>query len=586
MNKAVLADTFTEMADLMEILGEDRFRVISYRTAARVIGETTADLEALAKAGELQTIPGVGKSTEAKILEFIQTGKITRHQELLAKVPPGLAELLHIQHLGPKTALKLWKEMNICSLADLRAALEKNPEKIEDLPGMGKKKVAMLIESVGFAATAVGRHRIDEALAMGKMLEAAVRECKGVERVALAGSLRRWRETVGDIDVLCSADEKDAERIGKAFCESPAVTKVLAAGATKCTVIVNGKMQADLRIVPPDSFGAALQYFTGGKDHNVALRAIAIKKGYKLNEYGLFAEGGKGKQIAGADEEGIYKKLGLAWIEPELRENRGEVEAAAGGKLPKLIVPGDIRGDLHMHTTATDGAGSIEEMIESCRELGYKYLAITDHSRSQPQTGGLSPQAVLEHAAKVRAAAKKHPDMLVLAGTECDILKDGKLDYPDDVLAQLDFVLAAPHAFLTMKGPEATERLIRAIENPYVHAIAHPTGRLIGSRSGMDIDIEKVAAAAATHNVALEINANPLRLDLRDVHVHAAVAAGARLLICTDSHIPGTTGELALMHFGVATARRGWATVADVLNAWPAEKLKTWLAKKAVASSR
>jgi DNA polymerase (family 10) len=582
MNKTLLAELFGQMADLMEILGEDRFRVISYRTASRVVAESTADLEALAKAGQLQTLPGIGKSTEAKILEYIQTGQIARHQELLAKVPPGLAGLLRLQHLGPKTALKLWKELDIRSLDDLREVLANHPERIEDLPGMGAKKVALLKESAEFTTSASGRHRIDEALEIAAMLESAVKACKGVDELALAGSARRWRETVGDIDILVSAGQKSAARIMEAFRSCQAVTKVLAGGQTKCSVIVNGKVQADLRVVGKESFGAALQYFTGSKDHNVALRGIAIKHGWKLNEYGLFEEkeGKQGRRIAGADEEGIYRKLGLAWVPPELRENRGEIEAAAAGKLPRLLEEADIQGDLHMHTTATDGAGSITDMIESCRAMGYKYLAITDHSRSQPQTGGLSPKALLEHAAAVRAAAKDYPDMLVLAGTECDILKDGTLDYPDDVLAKLDFVLAAPHAALNAKGPAATERLLRAIANPHVHAIAHPTGRLINERAGMEVDIQRICQAAAEGGVALEVNAHPLRLDLRDVHVQAAVKAGAKLVICTDAHTPGPAGDLALMRYGVATARRGWATPDDVINAWPAGKLRAFLQQR------
>ena len=367
----------------------------------------------------------------------------------------------------------------------------------------------------------------------------------------VAGSIRRGRETVGDIDILCEASKAGAGGIIEAFASAEGVRQVRAKGETKGSVLLEGDVQADLRVVEKKSFGAALAYFTGSKEHNIHLRELAIKKGLKLNEYGLFAGP---KQIAGADEHGVYEALGLALVPPELREDRGELAAAMAGELPKLIELGDIRGDMHMHTTASDGENSIVEMIDACRARGYKFMAICDHSKSQIQANGLDEKRLALHAAATRKAAAKYDDILVLAGIEVDIFKDGSLDLEADVLAGLDFVTASPHSALKMSGSEATERLIRAIESPHVHSIGHPTGRLINSRPGMEIDIEKLAAAAARNNVALEINAHYMRLDLCDIHVRAAIAAGAKIIINTDAHSPA---DLDLMHYGVTTARRG-----------------------------
>ena len=581
-NKEDIAAIFAEMADIMDILGEDAFRVNSYRRSARVLSETTEDIAALAEAGELTKLPGVGKGTAGRIEEILKTGKLAQHAELRKKVPPGLLELLSVQGLGPKTVAKLWKEGEINSLDDLREALAKRPDSLEAIEGMGQKKVAQLQEALTFAASVAGRFRLDEAERVANALRQAVASCKGARKVEPAGSFRRWRETVGDIDLLCQAGKAAAERIMAAFTSAEGVTKVLARGKTKSSVIVDGRIQADLRVVPAESFGAALQYFTGSKAHNIALREIAVRKKLKLNEYGLYKEAGKDKekQVAGADEEGIYKALGLAWTPPELREDRGEVAAAAEGKLPNLIRLEDIRGDLHMHTSASDGLNSIEEMIEACRALGYQYMAITDHSKSQIQANGLNENRLAEHVAAIRAAARKHKDIVVLAGIEVDVLKSGRLDFSDDVLAELDFVTASPHSALAQKGEDATRRLIQAAENPCVHVIGHPSGRLINQRAGMEIDIVALARAAAANNTALEINAHPWRLDLRDVHVRAAVEVGAKLLICTDAHDGREGGDLTLMRFGVATARRGWATAADVINTYTPAALKKWLKRK------
>jgi len=577
MNNEQIAAVFEEMADVMEILGEDPFRVNSYRKVARVLAETTEDLPALAASGKLESLPSVGKGAAGRIAELLTTGKLAQHQELLGRIPPGLPELLTIQGLGPKTVGKLWKQGQVESLDDLKAALAQTPSRLEEIEGLGAKKLSAIAEAIAFAAGAAQRHRLDEALAVAEPIKQRIAGCKGAGRVEVAGSTRRWRETIGDIDLLCEADKKDAGAIMETFTSADGVTKVLAKGATKSSVIVDDRIQADLRVVPGESFGAALQYFTGSKAHNVVLRELAVRRKWKLNEYGLFDA--KGKQIAGADEEGIYKKLGLEWICPELREDRGEVAAAAEGKLPDLITVDDIRGDLHMHTFASDGRNSIEEMIEACRARGYKYMAITEHSKGQIQANGLDEERLAAHCEAIRAAAGKYKDILVLTGIEVDILKDGHLDFSDDVLAELDFVTASAHGALSQKREEATKRLIKAIENPHVDVIGHPSGRLIGRRAGMELDIGKLAAAAAANDTALEINAHPMRLDLRDVHVRAAVEAGAKLLICTDAHDAAPDGNLSLMPYGVHTARRGWARAADVINTWPPAKLKKWLGR-------
>jgi DNA polymerase (family 10) len=574
MKNAEIADLFNRIADMLEILGEDAFRTISYRRAARALEGLPEDIEAVAARGELQEIDGVGKSTAARIQEYLDTGKMARYEELAAQAPAGLLDLMHLGGLGPKTAMKLWKEAGVASIDELKAALAADPGRILRIKGMGEKKLQAMRDSLESAAAAAGRTRLVDAEEAAAPLLAAVRAIPGVRRVEPAGSLRRGRETVGDIDLLCAAPQQDGQRIVDSFAAGRGVVRVLAKGPTKGSVLLPRNIQADLRVVPPESFGAALAYFTGSKDHNVHLRGLAQARGWKLNEYGLL-EGQT--RIAGEDEEGIYKALGLQFVPPELREDWGEVQAAAAGKLPALLEASDIRADLHTHTVASDGLNTIDEMIDAARARGYKALCISDHSKGQPQANGLDERRLAEHIGEIRAAAARHKDMLVLAGAEVDILKDGTLDYADDVLARLDVVVASCHSQLKMNRRESTDRLLRAMDNPHVNIIGHPSGRLVNGRSGMDIDVEALARAASQRGVALEINADPARLDLRDVHVRAAVAAGAKLAINSDAH---SIGGLALMRYGVLVARRGWATAADVINTLPPRELEAFLRRR------
>jgi DNA polymerase (family 10) len=571
MKNKEIAEIFTGIADLMEILGEDRFRINSYRKTARLLEDLTDDIAAIAEAGKLLDLPGVGKSTAGKIQEFLATGKVSFRQELLGKVPPRLPEMLEVPGLGPKTVAKLWQQAKITSLAQLREALEKDDPRLAAVEGLGARKIHNLLEGLALMESSGGRILLDDADARAQELIEVVSRCKGAARVAAAGSLRRGRETVGDIDLLCQAPESAGERIIETFASASPVKRVLARGVTKASVVLEGDVQADLRVVPKKSFGAALQYFSGSKEHNVRLREIAVKMGLKLNEYGLFKAD---RQIAGADEQDIYGRLGLAFVPPELREDRGEVQAAAAGKLPKLVEMSDIRGDLHMHTTASDGRGTIDQMIRACRDRGYSYMCISEHSKSQIQANGLDENRLAAHVEAIRKAAAGYDDIHVFVGVEVDIFKDGSLDLKADALAELDFVTASPHTALSLGRKEATRRIIAAIEHPCVRSIGHPSGRLINARPGMEIDIDEIAVAAAANDVALEINAHPMRLDLRDVHVRAALQAGAKLVINTDAH---AVEGLDVMRYGVITARRGWAEAEDIINTWPLAKLSKWL---------
>lgn len=572
MKNADVARVFNEVADLLEIQGEDAFRINSYRRVARTVADLATDVADIAARGELAQLPGVGKGSAGKIQELLRTGRLALREELAAKVPVSLLELLEIPGLGPKKAALLWKERGIQSLADLKAALAEG--RLTGLKGFGAKSIEQIARGIEFRQRSAGRTRLGDAWALAEELRAALRAVPGVQRIETAGSLRRGCETVGDLDLLCIA--ADGPRVIERFTALPGVNEVLAAGDTKGSVRIGwptGRaIQVDLRVVPAESFGAAWQYFTGSKEHNVRLRELAVRRGWSLNEYGL-TEGEK--VLASATEEEIYAALGLPWVPPELREDRGEFEP---GAVPAdLLTEADIRGDLHMHTTASDGRNTIEEMADAARRRGYAYLCVTDHSGSSFIAGGLDAKRLRQHIRAVRAAAQGLRQITVWVGTEVDILADGRLDYPDELLAELDFVTASIHAGMGRDEEANTRRTLAALRNPYVNCIGHPTGRLINEREAMPLDIDAVAREAARTGTALEINAHPYRLDLNDRHVRRARELGATIVISTDSH---ATDQLDLMRFGVLTARRGGLRRGDVLNTRSAEEVQAFVAAK------
>jgi len=581
MKNAILSATFDQMADVMEILGEDRFRINSYRKVARIIGELPTDVAVLLAEGRLAKTPGIGKSSLAKIKEFVETEGIAAHEALLERIPPTLLELLQIQGVGPKGVKVIYENLDVTGLDDLKTALDDGS--VAELPGFGVKKAAAIRKGLDFLEQSTGRIRLDQAVEAAAMVIAYLKELPGIETIQPAGSLRRQAETIGDVDILVTTGKgkrksaQSPEQIIQFFTEGPFVERVLAAGETKGSAIVQTEtipVQVDVRVVPAESFGAALQYFTGSKAHNVRLREIAVKAKLKLNEYGLF----KGeKMIAGVAEEDIYAKLGLDFVAPELREDRGEVEAAKGNALPKLVELGDIKGDFHMHTVASDGRSSIEEMAEAAQALGYAFICITDHSQSSLIAGGQTPKGLAKQIEQIRKIDAKLKSITILAGGEVDILGDGSLDFDDGLLSDLDFVVASIHSGMTGPREKVTARTLKAMDNPYVTSIGHPTGRLIGQREAMDLDMGAVIKHAAATGTALEINANPWRLDLKDTHCKMAVEKGVKLAIGTDAH---STAGLNLMSFGVATAARGWAKGEDVLNTLSVAQLKAFLRAK------
>jgi DNA polymerase (family 10) len=590
---------FKRFATLLEIQGANVFKVIAFQKVARRLEDESIDLAAACREGTLDQIEGIGGSSRKIIEEFIRTGKSTDFDEVAAGVPEGLIPMLAIGGLGPKTIALLWKERGITSIDQLQKAIDAG--ELAGLKGMGAKKIEQIKQGIAFRAQAGQRHGLGEVLPLAEAMLQQVRSLAHVERAELAGSLRRRRETIGDVDIVCALRERrqktedrrqnsEGGDVAAAFVKFPQVQRVLGQGSTKASVVVEGGVQVDLRLVPPDNFGAALLYFTGSKEHNVRLRGRAQGRRMTLNEWGLYRLGEYDKAdkktgeapalapVASEQELQIYRALDLPYIEPELREDRGEIDAAEQGKLPALIQRKDLRGDLHTHTTASDGHASIEAMAEAAIALGYDYLAITDHSKSQVIAHGLSASDLLKHVKQIRKAAEQYQKQItLLAGAEVDILADGKLDYEDAILAELDIVIASPHAALSQTQDKATARLLRAIENKYVTVIGHPTGRLIGRRAGLPLDFPKIFAAAAQAGVALEINAGWPRLDLNDLRARAAVEAGAKLAIDTDAH---STQGLKEIDLGIDMARRGWVRAKEVINCWPLEKLKAFIARR------
>lgn len=579
---------FDEIGSALALLDANSFRVSSNHRVARAIRDLDRDLsEIVAEDPEtartrLTKLDGIGRGSAEKILEYLESGGVKEHRELMEEVPEGLFEILEVPGVGPKSARAMWQQLGITSLAELKDKLH-SPELLE-VPRMGQKTIENLEKAIAFAEKSSDRIPIGRALPVAREIVDVLRAVDGVERAEVAGSLRRGRETIGDLDFLVAAADPDTigQAAGDAFVAVDGVTEVLARGATKISVRIERRrlaVQADLRIVPSGVWGAALMYFTGSKEHNVRLRERAVKKGMRLNEYGLF-EGTEerpqdhgAEPVAATEEADIYEALGLAYVPPEIREDRGELE----GVPERLIEIGDIRSELHSHTTASDGRHSIEEMAAFAKKRGFHTLAITDHSASQVVANGLDAQRLLEHARVVREADARIDGIRLLAGSEVDILADGSLDYEDEVLAELDIVVASPHAALGQEPHEATERLLKAIRHPLVHVIGHPTGRLIPRREGLSPDIPALCRAAAEHGTALEINSNARRLDLRDLHARTALEAGCLLAVDTDAHHEGHFDQL---EYGILTARRAGLTPERCINTWSAEKLESWLRAK------
>ncbi len=566
---AELARLFQQMADVMQVLGVDRFRTLAYEKAARTLADCPVDVGSMS-AEEVGCLENIGKTMVARIQEYLATKRIKDHEELMAQVPPGVVELLGVPGLGPKTLATLWQQGGVVSREDLLAKIQGGS--LEKLPRIGKKKLEQIAKNLAFLDQAGERRRIGEVQRIADWFVAELRQLPGVLRAEYAGSLRRGKETIADIDLLASAAPGDAAKVHAAFTQLGLVADVIGTGDRKTSVRSNQGIQIDLRVVEPEAFGAAMMYFTGSKEHNVALRQRAIDRGCKLSEYGLFA--GQ-KCFAAATEAEVYEALGLAYIPPELRENRGEIALAERNEVPRLVEMADIQAELHAHTVASDGAWTIEEFARFAIGRGYHTIAITDHSKGQPQANGLTAARLEKHILAVRAVAQKLAnEITILAGTECDILADGSLDYPDSLLKELDLVVVSPHAALTQDDTKATTRLLRAIENPYVTIVGHPTGRLVARRQGLSPDMPRVVKAAAERGVALEINANHHRLDLRDTHARLALDAGCKLSINTDAHGPGDVDEL---RYGILTARRAGARAEDVVNAFGAEALRAWI---------
>ena len=573
---ASIATLFNQIADALEVLGENQFKVMAHRKAARMLEDLSDDVAELCKNDpeKLKSIDGLGASSVQKIQEFVATGKIKAHEEALAKLPPGLIDVLRVPGLGPKTVKLLWDQGGVTDLATLKSQLASGA--LEKLPRMGAKTLQNISENIAFLETASDRVRLGDAMPIAQTFVSQLGAIKGVTQAEYAGSMRRGRETIGDIDLLVATE--DPAPVMQFFCAHPLVAKVLVSGDTKSSVRLNSGLQVDLRVVPAMNWGAALLYFTGSKDHNVILRERAIERSMRLNEYGLFADDGdetppqqRGvKPVASKTEQEIYAKLGLEWITPELRESHGEFEKNI---TTQLISVDDIRRELHCHPTASDGVLSIEQLIETAKSRGFDAIAITDHSRSSAQANGLSVERLREHAANIHAASAKIKGIHVLVGSEVDILADGHLDYPDDVLAELDWVVASPHTALKQSPEAATARLLAAIANPFVHVIGHPTGRILNGRPGLEPNMKVVISAAAKAGVALEINCNPARLDLRDALVRAAHEGGAMISINTDAH---DSEHFDFLRYGILTARRAGLNSAGCVNAWSWKKFDAW----------
>jgi len=571
MDNKAIANILYETADLLEIDGQDSFRIRSYRNAAQAIENHSQQIKDLiADPKQVLAIPGIGKGMLANLKELFDTGKLAVQAELLEKYHPSMLQLLKIQGLGPKTIALIWSAYKVCDVDGVEKLAREG--KIRELPRMGEKHEAKLLKAIEDYRRIGGRFLIDAAEIECEKLTAYIEKFPGIDKITPAGSLRRGRETVGDLDILVTGEACTTEKCRQDaiayVAKYPPLMDVIASGDNKISFHLRSGMQVDVRLLPPDSFGAAMQYFTGSKAHNVSLRQRALKMGYTLNEYSLATLEGE-KPVAGKTEEEIYARLKLDYIPPEMREDLGEIDLAQTHALPQLITQADLQGDVHMHTVETDGRNTIEEMAEAAKARGYKYMAITDHSKNLAFANGLDDKRAVEHIARIRAADTQIDGIRIFAGIEVDILPDGDLDLSDDVLAQMDIVIASVHSVFNQEPAEMTGRLLKAISNPNTSLIGHPTGRIQLRRDSYQFDIHAVLTAAAKHKVAMELNSYPDRLDLNDVNLRQAKQHGVKIVINTDSH---HTSHMEKIRFGILQARRAWLTKDDVLNTLPADK--------------
>jgi DNA polymerase (family 10) len=570
-----IARVLEDVAVLLEIKGSNPFRIRAYQNAARTIESHTTPLRKMVEdEADLTELPAVGKDISSHVTELVTAGKLSLLDELSREIPLSLIELTRLPGVGAKKAKKLWDELGVETIDDLERVGQEG--EVARLAGFGEKSQQKILSAIAAYRKRTGRFRLADAEQIVEPLVAHLRELASVERIEVAGSYRRRRETVGDVDILVIA--RGAEEVMGHFTSYRDVRKVELAGDTKATVILKSGLQVDLRLLPPESYGAALQYFTGSKEHNVKLRKRAVARGLSVSEYGVAkvpggsdaVEPGSGELVAGTDEADVYAAVGLPWIAPELREDRGEMAAAEAGSLPELITLEDLRGDLQMHSTWSDGKNSIEEMLDGCLARGYEYFAITDHSKALAMTGGLDAARLREQWDEIAEIAARRREIRILRGMEVDILADGSLDLEDEMLEQLDLVLVSVHSRFDLPAAEQTRRVLRAVEHPAVHVLAHPTGRLINRRDPMEFEVEEVLACCAEHGVIVELNAHPERLDLKDTHLMRARELGLKVSLGTDAH---RVRDLDLMKYGVDQARRAWLGADDVINTYPLERL-------------
>ena len=564
MKNQEIAKIFTEIADLLEIKNDNPFRIRAYRRAALNVEGLTQNVEDLSE-DKLLEVPGIGKDLAAKIAEYIKTGKIEAHEELLKEIPPIVLALESVPGLGPKTAMLLHEKLHIKSIDELAQLAEDH--KLAGLPGIKGKTEENILKGIGMLKRGQERQPLGKVLPIAQDIVDQLRKTAPLTRIDIAGSLRRWKDTIKDIDILAMSD--NPKEVMKVFVQLPQVKDVLMHGPTKSSVIITEGLQVDLRVVEKESYGAALVYFTGSKEHNIRLREMAVKRGLTINEYGIFRVHDN-KKLGGEKEEDIYKILGLQYVPPEMREDRGEIEAAAEDKLPKLVTIEDIKGDLHVHSKWSDGSHTFEQLVEAAKARGYSYFALTDHSQGLAVARGLTAERLLDQKKEIDALNKRLKNFRILHGTEVDIKSDGTLDFPDDVLQMLDIVVASIHSGFKQTKDHLTSRIVAAMKNPYVSIIAHPTGRLIGERDAYEVDMDKILKTAKETGTAMEINSYPLRLDLSDIYAKKTKEMGVPIVISTDAHV---TTQFNFISYGVSIARRSWLKKEDVANTLEVKQL-------------